>query len=134
MISGSGTSTLDDLPDMFVGDMTISGHIGAGDCRSTSKTALVYPNPGEALTITEVEKIPFKEATPGNCFAKGQTNQTTSASTPSSVTTLVSSSSSSTSTIRSSTTTTSECRNSFPTTFKILVGDKPKSCSCFCEN
>lgn len=70
MIVGSGNSTLDDLPDMYVGEMNIPGHIGAGECRSVSRAALVYPNPGPAVTVTEMPDIPFKEPTGGNCFAK----------------------------------------------------------------
>lgn len=70
MITGSGTSTLDDYPDMFVGDLTIRGHIGASECRSTAGVALEYPNPGKEVTITKVSGISFKAATGGKCYAK----------------------------------------------------------------
>ncbi|RPB15494.1 hypothetical protein P167DRAFT_465855, partial [Morchella conica CCBAS932] len=45
-ITGSGTSTLEDYPAMYVGDMNIPGQIATGECRSTAGTALLYPNPG----------------------------------------------------------------------------------------
>ena len=69
-IEGSGTSTLDDLPDMFVGDMSIPGQIGAGECRSSMGAALEYPNPGAAVTTYKGSNIPFKKATGGKCFPK----------------------------------------------------------------
>lgn len=84
MIGGSGISTLDDLPDMFVGDMTLTGHIGARECRSTAGYALEYPNPGEANTIVEMPSIKLKKATDGKCFAKIKVNNFTSSSTLSS--------------------------------------------------
>ena len=74
-ITGSGTSTLDDLPDMFVGDMTIAGHIGPGECRSSAGYALDYPNPGNARTVTQVVNIPFKKPTGGKCYAKASGNK-----------------------------------------------------------
>lgn len=73
-ITGRGTSTLDSYPDMFVGDMDLPGHIGAGECRSTAGTALLFPNPGPSSRITETAdpKIPFKKPTPGKCFPPGK--------------------------------------------------------------
>jgi hypothetical protein len=92
-IVGSGTSVLDNLPDMFVGDMTLTGHIGPGECRSTSRFALEYPHPGEAKTIVEVQNIPFKKPTTGKCYTKASvTNSTTSASSTSTLSTTISSS------------------------------------------
>lgn len=72
-ITGSGTSTLDDYPNMYVGEMNIPGQIATGECRSTAGTALLYPNPGPAdrVTVSEVAGIPFKAPTSGNCFAPG---------------------------------------------------------------
>ncbi|KAL0636935.1 hypothetical protein Q9L58_004037 [Maublancomyces gigas] len=72
-ITGSGTSTLDDYPNMYVGEMNIPGQIATGECRSTAGTALVYPDPGPAdrVTVSEVAGIPFKAPTKGNCFAPG---------------------------------------------------------------
>ncbi|KAI5804540.1 extracellular protein, partial [Geopyxis carbonaria] len=49
-ITGSGTSTLDELPDMWVGDQRIPGVIKEGECASTAGSALKYPNPGEKVT------------------------------------------------------------------------------------
>jgi hypothetical protein len=76
MIAGSGNDTLDHLPDMFVGDLTIAGHINQGECRTTLGYAVVFPDPGAALTITEVPGVIFKEPTPGKCYAKGSKNKT----------------------------------------------------------
>ncbi|PWW73521.1 hypothetical protein C7212DRAFT_217727, partial [Tuber magnatum] len=45
-ITGSGTSTLDDYEDMWVGDMNIPGRIKTGECRSKAGLAIVYPHPG----------------------------------------------------------------------------------------
>lgn len=70
MIVGSGNSTLDDRPDMYIGEMTIPGHIGPTECRSVSRAALVYPNPGPDVTEIEMPQIPFKGPSGGNCFAK----------------------------------------------------------------
>lgn len=70
MITGSGNDTLDHLPDMFVGDVTIAGHIGPDECRTTLGYAVVFPDPGTALTITEVPGVIFKEPTAGKCYAK----------------------------------------------------------------
>lgn len=70
-IDGSGTSTLDNFPEMFVGDMTLTGHIGTGECRSTAGFALEYPNPGRALTSTPVGGIGYKKPTNGKCYPKG---------------------------------------------------------------
>ena len=70
MISGSGNSTLDHLPDMFVGDLSIPGHIGPGECRSTLGYGVIYPNPGPALTIVDVPGVILKPPTPGKCYAK----------------------------------------------------------------
>lgn len=69
-IAGSGASKLDDLPDMFLGDMSIPGHIGAGECRSSGGYALEYPKPGAALTVTQVANVLFKKPTGGKCYAK----------------------------------------------------------------
>jgi hypothetical protein len=92
-IAGSGTSTLDSLPDMFAGDLTVPGHIGPGECRSTAGYAIEYPNPGEAVTITEVQSIPFKKPTAGKCFAKVSNDKpTTPASSTASSSTRLSSS------------------------------------------
>lgn len=72
-ITGSGTSTLDDYPNMYVGEMNIPGQIATGECRSTAGTALLYPNPGPAdrVTVTPVAGIPFKAPTAGKCYAPG---------------------------------------------------------------
>jgi len=90
-IAGSGTSTLDHLPDVFVGDMSIPGHIGAGECRSTAGVALEYHNPGEAVTMTKFDNIGFKKATGGKCYPKatkvGSTTANPSSSTSSKATT-----------------------------------------------
>ena len=75
MITGSGNSTLDHLADMFVGDLTIAGHIGLGECRTTLGYAVVFPDPGAALTITEVPGVIFKEPTAGKCYAKASKNK-----------------------------------------------------------
>lgn len=158
MISGSGNSTLNHLPDMFVGDMTISGHIGPGECRSVANSALIYPNPGLALTITEVENVTFQEPTPGKCYSKATVvNQTVTTSTTIATTTTVpvttitttttapvttitttkpttvSTTSITTSSILT-TSTPGECRSTFPSTFQIVVDNKPRSCNCVCEN
>lgn len=50
--------------------MSIPGHIGAGECRSTAGVALEYHNPGEAVTVTKVDNIGFKKATGGKCYPK----------------------------------------------------------------
>lgn len=73
-IAGRGTSTLDAYPDMFVGDMDLPGQIGAGECRSTAGTALVFPNPGPSSRVTETRdpNIPFKKPTAGRCVAPGK--------------------------------------------------------------
>jgi hypothetical protein len=109
MIAGSGTSTLDTFPDMFVGDMTIAGHIGPGECRSTSRAALEYPNPGEAITITEVQNIPFKKPSNGKCFAKASDVQLTTSSTAA-----------------------PECNGSLPTALKITLEGTTYPCTCTC--
>lgn len=72
-IAGTGTNTLTDYPNMYVGEMNIPGQINPGECRSTAGTALLYPNPGPAdrVTQTTVQGIPFKAPTGGNCFAPG---------------------------------------------------------------
>lgn len=69
-ITGSGTSTLDDLPDMFVDDMTLNGQIGVGECRSTSGYTIEYPFPGPSTTFTTFDNIAFKKPTNGNCLTK----------------------------------------------------------------
>ena len=74
-IAGSGTSTLADLPDMFVGDMTIAGHIGSGECRSSAGYALEFLNPGNARTVSPVASISFKKPTDGKCYAKASGNK-----------------------------------------------------------
>lgn len=76
-IAGSGASTLDHLPDVFVGDMSIPGHIGPGECRSTAGVALEYPNPGPAVTVTRFANIGFKKATGGKCYPKASKVQNT---------------------------------------------------------
>lgn len=72
-ITGAGTSTLEDYPNMYVGEMNIPGQISTGECRSTAGTAMLYPDPGPAdrVTVSEVAGIPFKAPTKGNCFAPG---------------------------------------------------------------
>jgi hypothetical protein len=77
MITGSGNYTLDHLPDMFVGDLTIAGHIGQDECRTTLGYAVVFPDPGAALTITEVPGVIFKKPTAGKCYAKGSKHNAT---------------------------------------------------------
>ncbi|CAF0832879.1 unnamed protein product [Adineta steineri] len=103
-IAGSGTSTLNHLPDMFVGDLTLPGQIGAGECRSSSGFAIEFPNPGEAKTITEFDNIGFKKPTGGKCFAKASTNNSTAQTTSTSSLTTKSSSSASVSTTNKATT------------------------------
>ncbi|CAF4176298.1 unnamed protein product, partial [Rotaria magnacalcarata] len=76
-IDGPGASTLDDFPDMFVGDMSLTGHIGPGECRSTAGFSLEYPNSGRALTVTAVGRISFKKPTNGKCFAKASIESST---------------------------------------------------------
>jgi hypothetical protein len=65
---------------MFVGDMTIKGHIEAGECRSTATFALEYPNPGDAVTITNVQGISLKKPTAGKCVSRGSTLNSTTTS------------------------------------------------------
>ncbi len=108
-IAGTGASTLNNLPDMFVGDMTLTGHIGPGECRSTAGFALEFPKPGEATTITQVQSIGFKKPTGGKCFAKASiSNNTTSISS-----------------ISTASTTTSnvddECDNSLPLVLNFIL-------------
>jgi hypothetical protein len=79
MITGSGSGTLDHLPDMFVGDLTIAGHIGANECRTTLGYAVVFPDPGTALTVTEVPGVIFKAPTAGKCYAKASKNKVATA-------------------------------------------------------
>jgi len=62
---------------MFVGDMTLPGQIGLGECRSSAGFALEYPNPGAANTIVAVQGIGFKKPTGGKCFTKASINKTT---------------------------------------------------------
>ncbi len=124
-ITGSGTSTLEHLPDMFVGDLTIAGHIGAGECRSSSRFAIEYPNPGEAKTVTEVQSIPFKKPTGGKCFAKASNNKSTTP-TPSGPTfssTVISSTKSNTNNV--------EYKNSLSLVLKSVHESTPtKNMSC----
>jgi hypothetical protein len=70
-IEGSGSSTLNDLPDMFVGDLTKEGVVAENECRSTAGSALKYPNPGNAVTVKEVAGIPFASPTEGTCALVG---------------------------------------------------------------
>ncbi|CCX34395.1 hypothetical protein FPQ18DRAFT_275336 [Pyronema domesticum] len=72
-ITGSGTSTLQDAPDMFLGDMSI-GQIKAGECRSTAGSNVEYPNPGPNPIKDTTSGIPFKAPTAGQCFAPGSTS------------------------------------------------------------
>lgn len=85
-ITGTGTSTLDDYPNMYVGEMNIPGQIATGECRSTAGTALLYPNPGPAdrVTTSPVDGIPFKGPSGGNCFAPGGTAPQLPSAAPSS--------------------------------------------------
>lgn len=48
-IQGSGKSTLDNYPDMYVGDLA-TGDIGGKMCLSSGGTNLAYPFPGEKVT------------------------------------------------------------------------------------
>lgn len=48
-IEGSGTSTLDDLPDMFVGEL-VKGPITADKCLTPENFNFEYPFPGDAVT------------------------------------------------------------------------------------
>jgi len=118
-INGSGTSTLDHLPDMFVGDMTIAGHIGAGECRSTAGFAIQYPNPGEAKTVTEVQSIPFKKPTGGKCVAKASNNKSTTptSSGPTFLSTATSSTKSNDNNV--------ECKNSLSLVLKSVHESTP---------
>jgi len=70
-IEGSGTDRLQGLPDMYLGEMQIQGHIATGECASTPGTALEYPNPGENVTKDLVQGISLKRPTEGKCFAPG---------------------------------------------------------------
>lgn len=60
-IEGSGTSTLNDLPDMWVGDL-VTGGITSSMCLSTQQYFFVYPNPGKSITKT-TESGDFKGPT-----------------------------------------------------------------------
>ncbi|CAF1182306.1 unnamed protein product [Rotaria magnacalcarata] len=134
MIDGSGASMLEDFPDMFVGDMSIAGHIGPGECRSSSRTALEYPNPGNSITIDEVPSIPFKKPTAGKCYSKATVNNATMTTLSTTVTsTLTSSSSSSTVSTAQTTDTDAKCENPTPTVFSLVVNDANYPCTCTCE-
>ncbi|CAF2514077.1 unnamed protein product [Rotaria sp. Silwood2] len=138
MIEGTGTSTLDNFPDMFVGDMTVAGHIGPGECRSTSRVALEYPNPGEAITITEVQGIPFKKPTGGKCYSKATINTSTMAAS-STTTTTTTTTETSTLSISSTVSTTgnpdgdSKCDKPLPAVLNLVVNDATYPCTCVCE-
>ena len=67
-VTGSGASKLEGNEDMFVGNMNLPGRIKTGECRSKAGLALVYPNPGPAITITPVSGIPFGHPTSGACY------------------------------------------------------------------
>ncbi|RPB23905.1 hypothetical protein L211DRAFT_229428 [Terfezia boudieri ATCC MYA-4762] len=75
-IQGSGTSTLDNLPDMFVGDL-IKGDIKDGMCTSTQEFYLSYPSPGDnVIKTSEVGKFkgpngPGSDGTYNICKAPG---------------------------------------------------------------
>lgn len=91
-IDGSGTSMLNHLPDMFVGDMTLARRIGAGECRSTAGYALEYPDPGDAVTVTTVQSIGFKKPSRGKCYIKDDSSGSISSSAAASFSTHGSSS------------------------------------------
>jgi hypothetical protein len=69
--SPKGNNTLEHYPNTFVGDMTIPGHIKAGECASFAGTQLEYPNPGPRVTRKEVAGLEFKKPTGGKCYAPG---------------------------------------------------------------
>lgn len=48
-IKGTGTSTLDDYPDMYLGEM-VTGDIKSTMCLSTATYNLLYPYPGDSVT------------------------------------------------------------------------------------
>lgn len=123
-IAGSGTSTLDHLPDVFVGDMSIPGHIGAGECRSTAGVALEYHNPGEAVTVTKFDNIGFKKATGGKCYPKASKVGNTTANplsptTNKPTTTIKGTTAKPTTTVKTSPTTTVKATS--PTTVKTTT-------------
>lgn len=132
MIEGSGTNTLDDFPDMFVGDMTIAGHIGPGECRSSSRAALEYPNPGKALTISEVQNIPFKKPTDGKCYSKATVSNSTVTTMPTTTVTSAMPLTSITS-VEQTTVTDSKCENPPPQVISVVVNDSMYPCTCLCQ-
>jgi hypothetical protein len=71
VIEEGGTNTLDDYPDLWVGDMTIPGHIETDQCASDYGTQIDYPNPGNRVTRKAVAGIPFKKPTGGKCYPPG---------------------------------------------------------------
>jgi len=131
-IAGSGTSILNDLPDMFVGDMTLKGQIGAGECRSTAGYALEYPHPGPATTFVTFDNIGFKKPTGGKCFTRPNNTTTTTVSgttttasrtttTASGTTTTASGSTGTTTTVSGSTTVTTTRASTSTTTTTVAV-------------
>ncbi|KAF8414628.1 hypothetical protein BGX38DRAFT_1247425 [Terfezia claveryi] len=75
-IQGSGTSTLDNLPDMFVGEL-LKGDIKDGMCISTQEFYFSFPSPGDNVFKTsEVGKFkgangPGSDGTYNVCKAPG---------------------------------------------------------------
>ncbi|KAL7273188.1 hypothetical protein RUND412_003964 [Rhizina undulata] len=76
-IAGSGTSTLNDFPDMFLGDLNIPGQISTGQCRSQYGHNIQYPHPGNFVTIADTPGIPSGLPSDGNCVAPKFTNTKT---------------------------------------------------------
>ena len=77
-IEGTGTSTLDTLPDMWVGEL-VKGDITASMCRSTQNFYFLYPNPGDNVSkATDGEfkgpSGPGPDGTFNACKAPGGTN------------------------------------------------------------
>jgi hypothetical protein len=72
-VEGKGQETLDEYPDMYIGEMEIPGYIWKGECASTQGFAIDYPivGPKEQVTRTKVVGIEFKAPTAGNCSAPG---------------------------------------------------------------
>ncbi|CAF4819721.1 unnamed protein product [Rotaria sp. Silwood1] len=124
---------------MFIEDMTIAEHIEPGECRSTSRAALKYPNPGEAITITEVQGIPFKKSTAGKCYSKATTNTSTMVTTSITTTTITATDDTSTlfsSSVASNTVNPagdSKCDKPLPTVLNLVVNDAAYSYTCVCE-
>ncbi|KAF8418868.1 hypothetical protein EV426DRAFT_539279 [Tirmania nivea] len=76
-IKGTGTSTLDNLPDMYVGDL-VTGDIKENMCISSQEFNLLYPFPGDKVTKStdgnfKGPKGPGPDGTYKVCKAPGST-------------------------------------------------------------